>query len=146
MQVHSLGREDSWRREWNSTPAFLPEESHGQRSLAGYSPQGHKESDTTEATQYAKGFEEIKRYPIFWFGRINFVKMAILPKYSIKIFHHFKNSLFGEISLFRHIFLDLIYLKQTIDSLHLVSSISGPSQGKFVLISPYIGHIILFVL
>ena len=33
-----------------------------------------------------------------------------------------------------------------IDSLHLVSSISGPSQGKFVLIYPYIGHIILFVL
>ena len=27
---------------------FLPGESHGQRSLVGYSPQGHKESDTTE--------------------------------------------------------------------------------------------------
>ena len=32
------------------TPVFLPGESHGQRSLAGYSPQGCKESDTTEAT------------------------------------------------------------------------------------------------
>ena len=31
-----------------STPVFLPGESHGQRSLAGYSPWGHKESDTTE--------------------------------------------------------------------------------------------------
>ena len=31
-----------------STPVFLPGESHGQRSLAGYSPRGHKESDTTE--------------------------------------------------------------------------------------------------
>ena len=30
------------------TPAFLPGESHGQRSLVGYSPRGHKESDTTE--------------------------------------------------------------------------------------------------
>ena len=30
------------------TPVFLPGESHGQRSLAGYSPQGRKESDTTE--------------------------------------------------------------------------------------------------
>ena len=29
-------------------PAFLPGESHGQRSLVGYSPWGHKESDTTE--------------------------------------------------------------------------------------------------
>ena len=28
------------------TPAFLPEESHGQRSLAGDSPWGHRESDT----------------------------------------------------------------------------------------------------
>jgi len=36
----------SWRREWLSTPVFLvflPGESQGQRSLAGYSPWGHKE-------------------------------------------------------------------------------------------------------
>ena len=32
---------------------FLPAESHGQRSLASYSPRGHKESDTTEATLHA---------------------------------------------------------------------------------------------
>ena len=30
-----------WKRARQSTPVFLPEESHGQRSLAGYSPQGH---------------------------------------------------------------------------------------------------------
>ena len=40
----------SWRRGWQSTPVFLPEELHGQRSLPGYSPYGHTESDTTEAT------------------------------------------------------------------------------------------------
>ena len=34
-------------REWQPTPVFLPGESHGQRSLAGYSPWGHKESDVT---------------------------------------------------------------------------------------------------
>ena len=34
------------------TPVFLPGESHGQRSLVGYSPWGCKESDTTEATSY----------------------------------------------------------------------------------------------
>ena len=39
-----------WRRKWQPTPVFLPGESHGQRSLAGYSPQGRTESDTTEAT------------------------------------------------------------------------------------------------
>ena len=36
-----------WRREWQSTPVFLPGESHGQRSLVGYSPWGRKESDST---------------------------------------------------------------------------------------------------
>ena len=34
--VQSLGLEDPWRRKWQLTPVFLPEESHGQRSLAGY--------------------------------------------------------------------------------------------------------------
>ena len=33
-----------WRRAWKSTPVFLLEESHGQRSLVGYRPRGHKES------------------------------------------------------------------------------------------------------
>ena len=37
-----------WRRAWQPTPVFLPGESHGPRSLAGYSPWGHKESDMTE--------------------------------------------------------------------------------------------------
>ena len=37
-----------WRRERLPTPAFLPGGFHGQRSLAGYSPWGTKESDTTE--------------------------------------------------------------------------------------------------
>ena len=37
-----------WRREWQPTPVFLPGEFHGQRTLVGYSPWGHKESDMTE--------------------------------------------------------------------------------------------------
>ena len=37
-----------WRRKWQPTPVVLPGESHGQMSLAGYSPWGHKESDMTE--------------------------------------------------------------------------------------------------
>ena len=37
-----------WRWKWQPTPGFLPKKSHVQRSLAGYSPWGHKESDTTE--------------------------------------------------------------------------------------------------
>ena len=37
-----------WRRARLSTPVFLPGESHGQKSLVGYSPWGCKKSDTTE--------------------------------------------------------------------------------------------------
>ena len=37
-----------WIRKWQPTPVFLPGESHGQRSLSGYSPWGHKELDATE--------------------------------------------------------------------------------------------------
>ena len=37
-----------WRRAWQPTPVFLPEESHGLKSLVGYGP-GHKELDMTEA-------------------------------------------------------------------------------------------------
>ena len=40
-----------WRRAWQPTPVFLPGESHGQRSLVGYSPHGHKELDITEVTE-----------------------------------------------------------------------------------------------
>ena len=41
-------RKIPWRRKWQPIPVFLPEESHGGRSLVGYSPQGCKESDITE--------------------------------------------------------------------------------------------------
>ena len=37
-----------WRRQWQHTPVFLLGKSHGQKGLAGYSPRGHKESDTNE--------------------------------------------------------------------------------------------------
>ena len=37
-----------WRRAWQPIPVFLPGESHGQRSLVGYSPWGRKELGTTE--------------------------------------------------------------------------------------------------
>ena len=46
--LDSWVRKIPWRREWKCTPVFLPGESDGQRSLAGYSPWGRKESDRTE--------------------------------------------------------------------------------------------------
>ena len=54
--VQSLGQEDPWRRKWQLTPVFLSGEFHGQRSLKGYSPQGHKESDTTEKLKLSLSF------------------------------------------------------------------------------------------
>ena len=63
-----------WRRAWQPTPVFLSGESHGQRSLEGYSTRGHKESETTEATLHALtliGFCTSKRWrvivPVFEF-------------------------------------------------------------------------------
>jgi len=43
-------RKIPWRKKWQPTAVFTPRKSHGQRSLAGYSPWGCKESDITEAT------------------------------------------------------------------------------------------------
>ena len=47
-QVQSLGQEDPLEEGMAPTPVFLPGEFHEQKSLAGYSPWGHKESDMTE--------------------------------------------------------------------------------------------------
>ena len=44
-RVQLPGWEDPWRRKWQPTPVFLPGKSHGQRTLAGYSQWGCKESD-----------------------------------------------------------------------------------------------------
>ena len=41
-------RKIPWRRAWQPTLVFLPGKFHGQRSLAGYSPWGHKQSNVTE--------------------------------------------------------------------------------------------------
>ena len=45
-------------RAWQPTPVFLPGESHGQRSLGGYSPQGRKESDPAEVTAHGHACRE----------------------------------------------------------------------------------------
>ena len=41
-------RKIPWRKAWQPIPVIFPGESHGQRSLAGFGPQGHKESSTTK--------------------------------------------------------------------------------------------------
>ena len=63
--VRSLGWEVLWRRKRQPTSVFFPGKFHRERSLAGYSPGGHKELDTTEAT-------ELQHH---WFSDIWFVNI-----------------------------------------------------------------------
>ena len=53
MQVQTLGRKDPLEKEMATHSVFLPGKSHGQRSLTGYSPWGHRELDMIEATEHA---------------------------------------------------------------------------------------------
>ena len=73
----------SRRRKWQPTPVFLPGESHRQRCLVGYSPWGHKESDTTEQLTHPHTLFSIvaildciptNSVRGFLFSRINIVK------------------------------------------------------------------------
>ena len=54
-----------WRRKWQPTPVFLPGESHGQRSLVGYSPWGRKRVGHDLATQQKKTFLGYITWPSF---------------------------------------------------------------------------------
>ena len=47
IRVQFLGWENPLEKEMQPTPVLMPGKSHGQRSLAGYNPWGHKESDMT---------------------------------------------------------------------------------------------------
>ena len=55
--AQSLIRKIPWRRKWHPTPVLLPGKSHGRRSLVGYSPWGHKDSDMTEQLHFLRTFK-----------------------------------------------------------------------------------------
>ena len=56
-----------WRRAWKPTPVFLPGESHGHRSLVGYSPGGCKESDMTEQLTHAREYRtSLDQHGVFY--------------------------------------------------------------------------------
>ena len=50
--VRSLSEDDPLEKEMATTPVLLPGKSHGQRSVVGYSPWGHKELDTTKQLHF----------------------------------------------------------------------------------------------
>ena len=64
MRVQSLGWEDPLEEGLATHSSVLAWRIHGQRSLVGYSPWGHKESDTTEATEH-KGMDQYRLRCIF---------------------------------------------------------------------------------
>jgi len=73
-----------WRREWHPYPVFLPEKSHGQRSLLGYSSQDHKEWDATERLNNNRKMNQNRkaiklRYPFSYFIH-KFVVLELLIK------------------------------------------------------------------
>ena len=68
--VPELGRSIRWRRKWQPTPVFLSGKSHWQRSLAGYSPGGRKESVTIE---HARAHECTKIHRIVYFKMVSFM-------------------------------------------------------------------------
>ena len=71
-----------WRRDWQLTPVFLPGKSHGQRSLSGYRPWGHKEWDTTERLTFPWLFWSISDNVKTSFYTCFLVRLPFLELYS----------------------------------------------------------------
>ena len=51
--MHPWVRKSPWKRVWQPTPAFLPGESHRQRSLRDYSPWGHEELNLSKKLTFS---------------------------------------------------------------------------------------------
>ena len=71
-----------WRRKWQPTPVFLPGESHGRKSLRGYSPRGHKESDITER------LDSLTRLPCVLLCLYPFCHIVNLSRTTFRIWMH----------------------------------------------------------
>ena len=66
--VPSLVGKIPWKREWLPTPVFWPGEFQGQRSLAGYSPWGCKQSDIIEQLSILGHSKELGIQPNYYEG------------------------------------------------------------------------------
>ena len=71
-------RKIPWRREWHPTPVFLSGKSHGQISLVGYSPWGHKESDMPEQ-QRVKNLPAIQETQVQSLGQEDLLEKGLAP-------------------------------------------------------------------
>ena len=82
-----------WSRKWQPTAVFLPEELHGQRSLAGYGPWGLRESDTVTARATTPrtrplAFDQITEVLmtcVHWCIRLSSIPSYSLPMCSVEL-------------------------------------------------------------
>ena len=65
--LHDCVGKIPWKRSWQPRPVSLP----GQRHLVGYTPQGHKESDTTKVTEHACTLNNKRSYSGYMLSIIN---------------------------------------------------------------------------
>ena len=77
-----LGDEGPWGRKWKCTPVFLPEESHGQRNLVGYSPRDHRESGMTEWLTLLLALYGNRQVKVTFISCINFTYHWLFRKVS----------------------------------------------------------------
>ena len=89
-----------WKWKWQPTPVFLPEKSHGQRSLVGYSPRDPKRVGHTWATTQARMPVLFTKFSI-WFHRLHHY-----------LHHHLHNNLLLLLLLLQllHIIISLCLL------------------------------------
>ena len=81
--VRSLGQEDPWRRKWQPTTVYLPGESHGWRSLVGYSPWGsqrvrHNWPTSLSLSSFMVLGSSSKTFGMFWAIRAVGLPFSIL--------------------------------------------------------------------
>ena len=74
--------------KWEPTSVFLPGEFHGQRSLVGYSPWGHKESDMTSWLNIHRGRFRQSEAPYWQFSELKEALLSRAPSchYHIIVF------------------------------------------------------------
>ena len=83
-RVWFLGWEDPLEKEWQPTPVFLPGKSHGDRSLAGYSPWGCKEPDTTGQLVYTHTHTHTHTHTICIWQSVQWPEQSFF--YFLKVF------------------------------------------------------------
>ena len=87
-RFHPWVRKSLWKKERRPTPVLLPEKSHGRRSLAGCSPWGCKESDTTD--QACTSFFECDVEPLYVFA----VDACLSANFQLEVLAYFSQLFF----------------------------------------------------